>query len=95
MKQQGDYALELATPVGHVATMIGDAAPAAISVKEIAAPYKGHSGDTHRVRVNEKLGSDTEAIEWLEHYDASALLVASDGDIRITPDWHHAVHLAA
>jgi thiamine biosynthesis lipoprotein len=37
----------------------------------------------------------TEAIEWLEHYDASALLVASDGDIRITLDWHHAVHLAA
>jgi thiamine biosynthesis lipoprotein len=37
----------------------------------------------------------TEAIEWLEHYHASALLVASDGDIRITPDWHHAVHLAA
>ncbi len=37
----------------------------------------------------------TEAIEWLEHYRASALLVASDGDVRITPDWHRAVHLAA
>jgi FAD:protein FMN transferase len=37
----------------------------------------------------------TDAIEWLEHYHASALLVASDGDVRITPDWHRAVHLAA
>ena len=37
----------------------------------------------------------TDAIEWLEHYGASALLVSSDGDVRITPDWHRAVHLAA
>jgi ParB-like chromosome segregation protein Spo0J len=66
--QQG-YALDLATPVRHVATMIADAAPAAISVKEMAATYKGIvGGDIHRVRVNEKLGSDAEATEWLlEH----------------------------
>lgn len=69
MKQQGDYALDMATPVRHVATMIGDAAPAAISVKEMAATYKGISGgDIHRVRVNEKLGSDAEATEWLLEY---------------------------
>ena len=37
----------------------------------------------------------TEAIEWLELHNASALLISSDGDVRITPDWHHAVHLAA
>ena len=37
----------------------------------------------------------TDAIEWLGHYQASALLVSSDGDVRITPDWNHAVHLAA
>jgi thiamine biosynthesis lipoprotein len=37
----------------------------------------------------------TEAIEWLELYNASALLISSDGDVRITPDWHHAVYLAA
>jgi thiamine biosynthesis lipoprotein len=37
----------------------------------------------------------TDALERLEHYHASALLVSSDGDVRITPDWHHAVHLAA
>src|SRR5260370_1249262 len=37
----------------------------------------------------------TDATELLEHYNASALLVSTDGDVRITPDWHHAVHLAA
>jgi FAD:protein FMN transferase len=36
-----------------------------------------------------------DASEWLEHYHASALLLSGDGDLRITPDWHHAVHLAA
>jgi thiamine biosynthesis lipoprotein len=38
--------------------------------------------------------SGTDALRWLEHYNASALLVSGDGDIRITPDWH-SVHLAA
>lgn len=37
----------------------------------------------------------TDAIELLEHYNANALLIATDGDVHITPDWHHAVHLAA
>jgi thiamine biosynthesis lipoprotein len=37
----------------------------------------------------------TDAAEVLEHYDASALLISTDGDVHITPDWHHAVHLAA
>ncbi|MCG2632567.1 FAD:protein FMN transferase [Bradyrhizobium sp. WYCCWR 13023] len=31
----------------------------------------------------------------LEHYKASALLIGTDGDLQITSDWHHAVHLAA
>jgi thiamine biosynthesis lipoprotein len=37
----------------------------------------------------------TEATELLEHYNASALLISTDGDVQITPDWHHAVYLAA
>ena len=36
-----------------------------------------------------------EATELLEHYNASALLISTDGDVQITPDWHHAVYLAA
>lgn len=39
--------------------------------------------------------SGTDAIGVLEHYNASALLISTDGDVHITPDWHHAVHLAA
>jgi thiamine biosynthesis lipoprotein len=37
----------------------------------------------------------TEAAELLEHYNASALLISTDDDVQITPDWHHAVYLAA
>jgi thiamine biosynthesis lipoprotein len=39
--------------------------------------------------------SATDALGLLEHYKASALSVSTDGDVRITPDWHHAGHLAA
>ena len=39
--------------------------------------------------------SGTGSIELLEHYNASALLILADGDVQITPDWHHAVYLAA
>ncbi len=37
----------------------------------------------------------TEATELLEHYNASALLISTNGDVQISPDWHHAVYLAA
>ncbi len=37
----------------------------------------------------------TDSSDLLEHHDASALLISSDGNVQITPDWHHAVHLAA
>jgi thiamine biosynthesis lipoprotein len=39
--------------------------------------------------------SGTDASELLEHYCASALLISTDGDVQITPDWHHAVYRAA
>ena len=37
----------------------------------------------------------TDAAELLEHYNASALLISTDGNVQITSDWHHAVYLAA
>jgi thiamine biosynthesis lipoprotein len=37
----------------------------------------------------------TDSSDLLEHHDASALLISSDGNVQITADWHHAVHLAA
>jgi thiamine biosynthesis lipoprotein len=39
--------------------------------------------------------SGTNAIELLEQYEASALLISTDGDVHVTSDWHQAVHLAA
>ncbi|UGA43173.1 FAD:protein FMN transferase [Bradyrhizobium quebecense] len=39
--------------------------------------------------------SGTDAGDLLEHYKASALLISTDGDVRITSDWPQAVHLAA
>ncbi|MDE2061467.1 MAG: FAD:protein FMN transferase [Bradyrhizobium sp.] len=37
----------------------------------------------------------TGATELIEQYSASALLIGSDRGLQITPDWQHAVHLAA
>jgi FAD:protein FMN transferase len=37
----------------------------------------------------------TDAIGLLELYNASALLISADGDVQISPDFRHAVHLAA
>jgi len=39
--------------------------------------------------------SGTDAIALLEQHGASALLISTDGNVQITPDWHHAVYLAA
>ncbi|OAF09110.1 FAD:protein FMN transferase [Bradyrhizobium neotropicale] len=39
--------------------------------------------------------SGTDAGQLLECYQAGALLISADGDVQITSDWHHAVHLAA
>lgn len=39
--------------------------------------------------------SGTDATELLEHYNAIAILISTDGDVQITPDWHYAVYLAA
>jgi thiamine biosynthesis lipoprotein len=35
------------------------------------------------------------AIDLLARHKASALAVLKSGEIRVTPDWHHAVRLAA
>lgn len=39
--------------------------------------------------------SGTDAGDLLAHFGASALLVSADGDLHITSDWQHAVHLAS
>lgn len=39
--------------------------------------------------------SGTDASSLLEVYNANALLITSDGQVQISPDWQNAVHLAA
>ena len=39
--------------------------------------------------------SGADAGSLLELYNASALLITADGEVRISPDWQNAVHLAA
>jgi len=60
------YPLDLTTPVRHVATEMGRVAPAALSIKEMAATYRHpNPSDLSRVRAQEDCASDDEAVEWL------------------------------
>jgi ParB-like chromosome segregation protein Spo0J len=62
----GDYPLDLVSPVRHVATELGRAAPAALPVSELAAGYQHpNTGDLARVRSQEGCASNTEAEAWL------------------------------
>jgi ParB-like chromosome segregation protein Spo0J len=61
-----DYAFDLHTPVGHVATELGGAASAALSVSEMVASYTHPNlGDLARIRQHEGRESDQQALVWL------------------------------
>jgi hypothetical protein len=68
------YALNLLSPVRHVATEMERAAPAALSVADMAAGYQ-HSipGDLSRVRQHEHCATDEEAGVWLIKHAVEAL----------------------
>lgn len=60
------YALDLLSPVRHVATELDRAAGAALSVAEMAATYTHpNPGDLARVRLHEGCASDDAAVRWL------------------------------
>jgi ParB-like chromosome segregation protein Spo0J len=60
------YALDMLSPVRHVATEMDGAAPAALSIEELATGYRHpNPGDLARVRRHEDCGSDDEATAWL------------------------------
>jgi ParB-like chromosome segregation protein Spo0J len=62
----GDYPLDLVSPVRHVATELGRAAPAALPASDLAASYQHpNTGDLARVRSQEGCASNTEAEAWL------------------------------
>jgi hypothetical protein len=60
------YALDIVTPVRHVATALDGAAPAALSVAELAATYTHPiPADLTRVKMHEGRTTDAEAVEFL------------------------------
>jgi ParB-like chromosome segregation protein Spo0J len=60
------YALDMLSPIRHVATEMDGAAPAALSIEEMTATYQHpNPGDLARVRRHEDCGSDDEATAWL------------------------------
>lgn len=77
------YALNMLTPVRHVATELDKAAPVGLSVGQLAGTYT-HSipGDLSRVRRHEGCGTDEDAVLLLIQRAIEALgrQVASDGD---------------
>jgi hypothetical protein len=60
------YALDLSSPVRHVATEMDRAAGAALSISELAASYR-HAipGDLARIKLHEGSANDDEATAWL------------------------------
>jgi ParB-like chromosome segregation protein Spo0J len=68
MTGRDGYELDMSSPVSHVAAEMDRAAPggAALTVKAMAATYQHPvSFDIDRIRKEEKLGSDEEAVLWL------------------------------
>lgn len=74
MTKRDGYALNLHTPVRHVATELDRAAPAALSIAELAASYShSNPGDLARIKLHEHRGSDDEAITYLIERATGAL----------------------
>lgn len=66
MTAGGGYALDLLSPVRHVATEMERAAPRALSIEELTSTYKHPVlSDLGRVRAHEGRRSDYEATRWL------------------------------
>jgi len=77
------YALDLASPVSFVATALEAAAPAAVSLSDLARSYQHiNSSDYHRIKIHEGCANDVEAKRWLVRAAVAELgkHVATDGD---------------
>lgn len=71
---EGGYKLDLLSPVRHVATEMDRAAPAALSMEDLAASYRHpNPGDLARVKLHEGRANDAEATVWLIHKAVAAL----------------------
>jgi ParB-like chromosome segregation protein Spo0J len=78
-----DYALDFLSVVRHVVTQMDGAAPAALSIDDMAKTYR-HTvpTDLTRVRLHHKIGNDSDAVRFLVERAVAALgsQIAGDGD---------------
>lgn len=83
MTGKRDYALDMSSPVLHVVSELDRVAPAALSIRDLAATYKHPiPADLHRVKLHEGCNDNREAIDWLMSAAISELdgQVGTDGD---------------
>lgn len=88
MRAGDGYALDLATPVRHVATELGRVAPATLPFGELVVSYRlSNPGDLSRIMRHEGAKNNDEAVAWLIRRAVQALGVqvetASDGGLRL------------
>jgi len=96
---EGGYKLDLLSPVRHVATEMEKAAPAALSIEEMAATYRHpNPGDLTRVKMHEGRANDSEATTWLIHKAIDALRTrgqSGKGQAQIVGDTRSGYRFAA
>lgn len=81
------YALNLLSPIRHVATEMDRAAPAALSVEGMAETYQAIPGDLARVKLHEHCTTDDEATIWLIRAAIAALRQrGKSGRVQIVGD---------
>jgi len=81
-----DYALDMLTPVRHVAIALEGAAPAALSIDELTRTYRHSiSGDVSRVKRHNGLTTDEDARAWIIRRAVATIskwLTVEDGMVR-------------
>lgn len=92
MGDKTGYALDLLSPVRHVATELDRVSPGTLSIEDLAATYRHpNPGDIVRVRTDEGYATDEEAIHWLmvraieaiERTGKTDQVIGDDGGYRL------------
>lgn len=84
LNKSADYALIVHHALRHVGLKLEGAAPAALSISDMASDYDHpNPADFHRVKLHEKLADDRAAKKWIIRYAVSLLngSLAVDGDM--------------
>lgn len=80
------YALTFIDVIRHIVTRLDGAAPAALSISDLASDYKHYSSDLHRVKLHHDLVTDADANRFLIECGIDSLkdeLVAENGGYKL------------